>query len=68
MCSHFPSLIQSATRSASVIAVALVSARMTSGIAAAPTTRSRSRPGIRPCCSITAIGSAAGPALQAPEE
>ena len=60
--------IQSATRSAIIIVVALVFARITSGITEASTTRSPSRPWMWQNWSTTAIGSEAGPILHVPAE
>ena len=63
-----PAFIQSATRSAIIIVVALVFALITSGITEASTTRRPSRPCTRQNWSTTAIGSDAGPILHVPAE
>ena len=59
--------IQSATRSAIIIVVALVLARMQSGNTDTSTTRRFSRPLTRQYWSTTAIESESGPILQVPE-
>ena len=64
---YLPSRIKSATRSASMMMVALVLARTMSGIAAASTTRSPSIPCTLQRWSTTASGSDAGPILQVTE-
>src|SRR5215831_5299342 len=59
--------MKSATCSAIIMVVALVLARMQSGITDASATRSPSSPYTRQYWSTTAIGSEAGPILQVPE-
>ena len=65
---YLPSLMKSAIRSAIIIVVALVLARMTSGITEASTTRRFAIPYTRQYWSTTAIRSEPGPILQVPEE
>src|SRR2546428_517881 len=59
--------MKSATRSAIIMVVALVLARITSGITEASATRRPSRPYTRQYWSTTARGSEADPILQVPE-
>src|SRR5215470_11479194 len=59
--------MKSATRSAIIMVVALVLARITSGITDASATRSPSSPYTRQYWSTTARGSEAAPILQVPE-
>ena len=63
LAAYFPSLIQSATRSAIMIVVELVLARTTSGMTEASTTRRPWRPCTRQYWSTTAMVSDAGPIL-----
>jgi len=63
-----PAFIQSATRSAIMIVVVLMFARITSGITEASTTRSPSSPCTQQNWSTTAIGSEVGPILHVPAE
>ena len=64
---YFPTLRKSATRSPIIIVVALVLARMQSGMIEASAIRRFSSPCTRPCWSTTAMGSEAGPILQVPQ-
>ena len=64
---YAPSPVCSPTRSAIIIVVALVLARMQSGNTDTSTTRRFSRPLTRQYWSTTAIGSESGPILQVPE-
>src|SRR6266704_3489200 len=64
---YLPALRKSATRSPIIIVVALVLARMQSGMIEASAIRRLSSPCTRPYWSTTAMGSAAGPILQVPE-
>ncbi len=64
---YFPSLMKSAQRSPIIMVVALVLARMQSGITDASATRRPSTPLTFRCWSTTVSGSLSGPILQVPE-